>query len=78
MEYGDQLVSAVAHFIVSRRKSGELYPCYVTDVGLPHDLNESDYQVDIQTVQYMQYKLALEHELNQAISSYDGRRGAAP
>jgi adenylate cyclase class 1 len=71
LEYGDQLVPAVAHFIVSRRRGGGLYPCYVTDVGLPHDINQSDYQMNLQTVQYLQYKLAIEQALNQAIAAYD-------
>lgn len=67
LEYGDQLVPAVAHYIHAQRKSGGDYPCYITDLGLPHDLDQHDYQSDLQTVQYLHYKQALEAELNRAL-----------
>ncbi|MCG8613325.1 MAG: class I adenylate cyclase, partial [Pseudomonadales bacterium] len=67
MEYGDRLIPAVAHFILSRRHKGERYPCYITDLGLPHDLDQHDYQSTLQTVQYLFYKQALESALNEQI-----------
>ena len=67
LEYGDRLVPAVAHYIHSKRKSGALYPCYLTDLGLPQGVDQYDYQASLQTVQYLQYKKALEERLNQAL-----------
>ena len=67
LEYGDQLIPAVAHYIHAKRKSGGDYPCYITDLGLPHDLDQHDYQSDLQTVQYLHYKQALEASLNSAL-----------
>ncbi len=67
LEYGDQLIPAVAHYIHAKRESGGAYPCYITDLGLPHDLDQHDYQNDLQTVQYLHYKQALEASLNHAL-----------
>jgi len=67
-EYGDQLIAAVAHYIRSLRQSGESYPMYLTDVHLPHDLDPHGYQQDLQTTQYLYYRLQLEHALNQAVA----------
>ncbi|WP_250655662.1 class I adenylate cyclase [Alkalimarinus coralli] len=67
LEYGDQLIPAVAHYIRSKRASGELYPCYLTDLGLPQGLDQHDYQHSLQTVQYLQYKKVLEEKLNLAL-----------
>jgi adenylate cyclase class 1 len=67
LEYGDQLIPAVAHYIHAQRKSGGDYPCYITDLGLPHDLELHDYQNDLQTVQYLHYKQAIEASLNNAL-----------
>ncbi len=63
-EYGDQLIPAVAHYIRSLRRGGEVYPVYLTDVHLPHDLDPQFYQQDIQTIQYLYYRSELENALN--------------
>ncbi|WP_166262271.1 class I adenylate cyclase [Marinobacter salicampi] len=68
MEYGDQLIDAVAHYICSRRRSGEPYPIYLTDLHLPHDLDPRGYQQDLQTTQYLYYRNQLENALNTAVS----------
>ncbi len=67
LEYGERLIPAVAHYIRSKRKPGEPYPCYLTDLGLPQGFDQHDYQSSVQTVQYLQYKKALEEKLNQAL-----------
>ena len=64
LEYGRQLLPAVRHYVRSLRRSGEHYPIYITDLHLPHDLDPRGYQADLQTVQYLAYKLALEAALN--------------
>ena len=68
-EYGDQLIPAVAHYIRSLRQSGEVYPVYLTDVHLPHDLDPRIYQQDIQTSQYLYYRSVLEESLNRQLAS---------
>jgi adenylate cyclase class 1 len=67
MEYGDELIPAVASYIKSRRRNGEYYPCYITDLGLPNDVDLFKYQEELQTVQYLRYKLQLESRLNAAL-----------
>ncbi|WP_152208520.1 class I adenylate cyclase [Marinobacter changyiensis] len=67
-EYGDQLIPAVARYIRSLRQSGESYPIYLTDLHLPHDLDPYGYQQDLQTTQYLYYRLQLERALNQAVA----------
>ena len=72
MEYGEQLIPAVAHYIHAKRDSGGDYPCYITDLSLPHDLDQHDYQNELQTVQYLHYKQALEASLNSALQRLVG------
>jgi len=67
-EYGDQLIPAVAHYIRSLRDGQEAYPVYLTDVHLPHDLDPQVYQRDIQTIQYLYYRAALEESLNRYLA----------
>ena len=70
LQYGDQLISAVAHYIHSRRQSGDRYPVYLTDVHLPHDLDPRVYQQDIQTSQYLYYRAFLEDALNRELEAF--------
>ncbi|MBS3803857.1 MAG: class I adenylate cyclase [Oleiphilaceae bacterium] len=72
LEYGDQLISAAAHYIQSRRQPGESYPVYLTDVHLPHDLDPQAYQQDLQTTQYLQYRYQLELALNNGLGGTSG------
>ncbi|WP_228160486.1 class I adenylate cyclase [Marinobacter bohaiensis] len=67
LEYGDQLIPAVAHYVRSRRRDGSDYPIYLTDLNLPHDLDPQMYQHDLQTSQYLEYRMALERDLNRAL-----------
>ncbi|EWC43121.1 class I adenylate cyclase [Stutzerimonas stutzeri] len=63
LEYGADLFAAVARTIISHRRDGERYPCYITDLDLSglHGTGRS------QTVQYLRYKSRLEAALNSAI-----------
>lgn len=69
LQYGDQLISAVAHYIHSVRQSRDRYPVYLTDVHLPHDLDPRVYQQDIQTSQYLYYRAFLEDALNRELEA---------
>jgi adenylate cyclase class 1 len=68
-EYGDQLIPAVAHYIRSLRRDQAVYPVYLTDVHLPHDLDPQIYQQDIQTIQYLYYRAVLEDSLNRYLAN---------
>lgn len=70
LQYGDQLISAVAHYIHSVRQSRDRYPVYLTDVHLPHDLDPRVYQQDIQTSQYLYYRAFLEEALNRELGAF--------
>lgn len=65
LEYGAELFAAVTRTIISRRRDGERYPCYITDLDLTglHGNGRS------QTVQYLRYKTRLEAALNAAMDS---------
>jgi adenylate cyclase class 1 len=68
-EYGDRLIPAVAHYIRSLRQSSDYYPVYLTDIHLPHDLDPQVYQQDIQTSQYLYYRIQLEQSLNGVLNT---------
>lgn len=70
LQYGDQLIPAVAHYIHSLRQSRDRYPVYLTDVHLPHDLDPRVYQQDIQTSQYLYYRTVLEEALNRELAGF--------
>lgn len=65
LEYGNDLFAAVTRTIVARRRDGERYPCYITDIDLfgLHGNGRS------QTVQYLRYKSRLEAALNAAMDA---------
>ncbi len=65
LEYGNDLFAAVTRTIVARRRDGERYPCYITDIDLSglHGNGRS------QTVQYLRYKSRLEAALNAAMDA---------
>lgn len=68
LEYGSQLFHAVAHFIRANRKSGEKYPCYITDLGLAQE-ESVDSPASTTTIEYVKHKLVLEEGLNQALQA---------
>lgn len=74
-DYGDQLFPAVAHYLRARRAGRPLCPCYVTDLGLPHDLGQQPYQAQLHTTQYLKYKLELEQRLQQALQQFATDQG---
>ncbi len=69
LEYGDQLINAVAHYIKTMRHAAQAYPCYITDLGLPGDMDLGTELLQMQTMHYLQYKQEIERLLNQALAS---------
>lgn len=69
LAYGDDLFKAVASYIVRRRQRAEHYPCYITDLDLSLCQATLAQQTGLQLGHYLQFKVELEHKLNQALAS---------
>ena len=68
MQHGGGVFRAAAAHILERRRAGERYPIYITDM----DLSGLETAADgprRQTVHYLRYKRRIEERLNQAIAS---------
>lgn len=63
LEYGEQIYYEVASHVLSKRKSGEKYPIYITDLDLSKSLLDMDMR-DLQTFHYLKYKKEIEHYLS--------------
>ncbi|MES2819110.1 MAG: class I adenylate cyclase [Pseudomonadota bacterium] len=63
LEYGQDLYAAVARHILTRRRTPEHYPCYITDLDLSAVFGEGQ----AQTVHCLRYKAELEEALNSAL-----------
>lgn len=66
-DWGQGLHHAVARFILSRRKSGDNYPCYVSDLDLSSVEVTARFN-NIQTIDYLRYKLEIDNAINEALS----------
>lgn len=66
--YGEDLFKAVASYIVRRRKQGERYPCYITDLDLSLCQDTLAQQTGLQLGHYLQLKAELEQKLNAALA----------
>lgn len=64
-ELGDNFFPAVAKYIASTRKSGELYPCYITDL----DLSAIVLSRPLSTCDYLRHKERLEAAINATLSA---------
>lgn len=67
VDWGTGLYPAIARFIMSRRKSGISYPCYISDLDLS-SVGASDGSSNPQTVDYLRYKEAIENGINEALA----------
>lgn len=63
LDHGEQLYRQVATEILSARRNGERYPCYITDLDLPQEQAAGR----LHTVELLQKKYQLESLLNQAL-----------
>lgn len=71
MEFGQELFSHVAKHILSRRRSGERYPIYITDLDLPFSMLEPNAgNGQVQTIHYLNFKRRIEKQLNEAMQQY--------
>jgi len=69
LEFGNELFSVVARYIISCRKNGESYPCYITDVDLSLCRDLIAPQTGIQLIHYLHIKNEIEQKLNMALTS---------
>lgn len=68
IEFGEQLYSVVAEFIVEQRRGGQRYPIHITDIDLAHELVGAKVPERLQTVHYLEYKRQIEDRLNLALA----------
>ncbi|GAB6039707.1 class I adenylate cyclase [Endothiovibrio diazotrophicus] len=67
LEHGDRLFNVVAANILSRRKSGERYPIYITDIDITRLLGRATGDGGVQTIHFLTYKKRIEDRLNEAL-----------
>lgn len=61
--YGDTVFERVAAYIKQHRKSGEVYPCYITDLDIAR---HHAAQYGLQLIEFWQMKIQLEEKINKA------------
>lgn len=66
-EYGERQMAAVADYVRRQRRGGDIYPVYLTDLYLPHDLDPQMWQQEIQAGQYIWYRQKLQLALNREL-----------
>ena len=70
LQYEDTLFEHLAEHIISLRHGNADYPLYITDIDLPLQPFNTDAHKTPQTVNYLQYKIKFEQQLNSALSSH--------
>ena len=68
LEFGEDLFSVVADYIIACRKNGETYPCYITDVDLSLCRDLIAPQTGVQLIHYLHIKNEIEQKLNKALT----------
>jgi adenylate cyclase class 1 len=68
LEFGDDLFTVVARYIVACRKHGETYPCYITDLDLSLCRELIAPQTGVQLIHYLHIKNEIEEKLNAALA----------
>ncbi|MES2675438.1 MAG: class I adenylate cyclase [Pseudomonadota bacterium] len=69
LEYGAEIFSAVAGYILTCRQHGETYPCYITDLDLSLCRDAIAPQTGVQLIHYLHIKSELEQKLTQALQN---------
>lgn len=78
LEYGANLFDEIAAYILSKRKSNQPYPVYITDVDLAPDMF-ADYPAGhVPIVEFLNYKKSIEAKLNTALDSLGRVRPLKP
>ena len=77
LEFGDGLFGEVARHVLEQRKSGLLYPIYITDIDMPATMLGKDSSMSTQTINYLNYKRFIEAKLNAELKAM-GKRASNP
>ncbi len=64
LDLGDQVFAEASRYILSLRRSGEGYPCYVSDLQVPASLLGLPNPALVHTAHLLAYKSKIEHRLN--------------
>jgi adenylate cyclase class 1 len=64
LDLGDQVFAEASRYILSLRRSGEGYPCYVSDLQVPPKLLGLSAPALVHTARLLAYKSKIEHRLN--------------
>ena len=75
LEWGSELYQQVALRILKRRKAGENYPIYLTDIELAASISGNQ---NLQSLHYFKYKKAIEERLTAALHNCPAEQRLAP
>ena len=67
LEFGENLFHEVARHITARRKSGNHYPIYITDIDVNPTMLDSDGIDGVQSIHFLNYKKRIESLLNESL-----------
>jgi len=70
LEYGEKIYLEVAKHVLSKRKSREKYPIYITDLDLSKSLLDMDMK-HLQTFHYLKYKKEIEDHLSLVLDTLE-------
>ncbi len=72
LQYGDDVFKQLAEHILSLRIGKSNYPLYISDIDLPFQTDDVETEKRPQTINYLQYKIKFEQQLNSALNQlYD-------
>lgn len=69
LDWEEDLFAEVADYILAQRRSGERYPCYITDLDLTECRDLLAPQLGLQLSHYLELKADLERRLNRALAA---------
>ena len=67
LEFGERIFEKVAEHITFRRKSGNTYPIYITDIDVTPSMLGTDSVDGVQSIHFLNYKKRIESLLNEAL-----------
>lgn len=71
LTHGDRLYAEVAAYVMQRRRSGQQYPIYITDIDGPRAMFGTEPGGRVQTIHFLNYKKQIEERLNAALEALD-------
>lgn len=68
LQYSDDVFKLLAEHILSLRLGKTNYPLYISDIDLPIQTDNDESEKTPQTINYLQYKVKFEQQLNSALT----------